>query len=168
MHVDLVAVLCPFGPLKILVESSRDQNRDIPALLYSVTMIYFMAQDTSAHHERIKEAVEQPGNAIPLTERVESKVSSPQHKGTHSKSTQNKRDADHESGTSPTASPTRSTPSEEDSEESSGLKLGLGDFVFYSVLIARTALYDWVTTVACIIAVLMVCHMMHPHILYIV
>lgn len=39
--------------------------------------------------------------------------------------------------------------------ERSGLKLGLGDFVFYSVLIARAAMYDWITTVCCTIAVLM-------------
>jgi hypothetical protein len=39
--------------------------------------------------------------------------------------------------------------------ERSGLKLGLGDFVFYSVLIARAAMYDWITTICCTIAVLM-------------
>lgn len=57
--------------------------------------------------------------------------------------------------------------------ERDGLKLGLGDFVFYSVLIARAgkcieglhlsllltqqcslALYDWITTICCTIAVL--------------
>ena len=38
--VDLIAVLCPFGPLKILIESSRNENREIPGLLYSVTMVY--------------------------------------------------------------------------------------------------------------------------------
>lgn len=45
---------------------------------------------------------------------------------------------------------------EEETEESerSGLKLGLGDFVFYSLLVSRAAMYDWITTVACMIAVL--------------
>lgn len=38
--------------------------------------------------------------------------------------------------------------------ERNGLKLGLGDFVFYSVLVARAAMYDWITTVCCTIAVL--------------
>ncbi|KAJ3112123.1 Presenilin-2 [Phlyctochytrium bullatum] len=42
----------------------------------------------------------------------------------------------------------------EEEEESSGLKLGLGDFVFYSVLVARAAVFDWVTTVAVMVAVM--------------
>lgn len=40
-------------------------------------------------------------------------------------------------------------------QSKSGLKLGLGDFVFYSVLVARVSLNeDWITTVGCILAVL--------------
>ncbi|TPX32396.1 hypothetical protein SmJEL517_g04421 [Synchytrium microbalum] len=43
---------------------------------------------------------------------------------------------------------------EDEEEERSGLKLGLGDFVFYSVLVARAALLDWISTLACMVAVL--------------
>jgi presenilin 1 len=39
-------------------------------------------------------------------------------------------------------------------EKESGLKLGLGDFVFYSVLVGRVSLSDWVTTVSCMVAVI--------------
>ncbi|KAI9218234.1 Presenilin-domain-containing protein [Blastocladiella britannica] len=42
---------------------------------------------------------------------------------------------------------------EEEDDDDSGLKLGLGDFVFYSVLTARAAVQDWTTTLACIVAV---------------
>ena len=42
---------------------------------------------------------------------------------------------------------------EEEDEEDKGLKLGLGDFVFYSVLVGRASLYDWITTVSTLIAV---------------
>lgn len=43
---------------------------------------------------------------------------------------------------------------EEEDDDEGGLKLGLGDFVFYSVLIARAAMHDWITTCTCTIAVL--------------
>lgn len=42
---------------------------------------------------------------------------------------------------------------DDDDDERSGLKLGLGDFVFYSVLIARAAMFDWITTVTCVVAI---------------
>jgi hypothetical protein len=44
-------------------------------------------------------------------------------------------------------------PIDED-DEPSGLKLGLGDFVFYSVLVGRASLFDWVVTVGTTLAVL--------------
>lgn len=53
--------------------------------------------------------------------------------------------------------PPRGGEADDEEDERSGLKLGLGDFVFYSVLIARAALFDWVTTIACTVAVMMVC-----------
>ena len=43
---------------------------------------------------------------------------------------------------------------EEEEEEDRSIKLGLGDFVFYSVLVSRAALYDISTFAACFIAVL--------------
>jgi presenilin 1 len=42
---------------------------------------------------------------------------------------------------------------EEDDDEEHSLKLGVGDFVFYSVLVGRSSLYDWITTIGTIISV---------------
>jgi hypothetical protein len=39
-----------------------------------------------------------------------------------------------------------------------GVKLGLGDFVFYSVLIGRAAMYDMISVFVCFIAIITVPH----------
>eukprot|EP00960_Hanusia_phi_P049837 759818-Hanusia_phi.AAC.2 len=49
-----------------------------------------------------------------------------------------------------------SSVSQASSEEDRGVKLGLGDFVFYSVLIGRAAIFDFTTVVTCFLAILTV------------
>lgn len=54
-NLDLIAVLCPFGPLRLLIESSRNQQREVPALLYSVNAVWFMM--ASNDHFRISNSM---------------------------------------------------------------------------------------------------------------
>lgn len=50
-----MAVLCPFGPLRLLIESSRTQEREVPALLYSVNAVWFMM--ASPDHFRLSNSM---------------------------------------------------------------------------------------------------------------
>ncbi|XP_021545542.1 presenilin-2 isoform X3 [Neomonachus schauinslandi] len=100
---DLVAVLCPKGPLRMLVETAQERNEPIfPALIYSSAMVWTVGMaklDPSSQG-----ALQLPYDP-----------------------------------------------------EMGGVKLGLGDFIFYSVLVgkaAATSSGDWNTTLACFVAIL--------------
>ncbi|KAG0341805.1 Presenilin-1 [Podila horticola] len=207
---DLIAVLCPFGPLKILVESSRNQNQEVPALLYTVNAVWFMAAPPNAITER--EAIrnkDEPedlsignrnfighsratgrdgGTSVSSSNRNSgldasfgtegtSRASStmglvpPTARGDVSDDRDNIELRDrHRSGSSPNTRVQEShrrdrdqgrgdeennnSNEDDDDDDGGGLKLGLGDFVFYSVLVARAAMFDWVTTICCMVAVL--------------
>jgi presenilin 1 len=86
---DLFAVLCPRGPLRVLVETAQERDEPIPALIYNAS-IYML----------------------------------------------NVREED-----------------EDDQNDRRGVKLGLGDFVFYSVLIGRASMFDILTVFTCFIAI---------------
>ncbi|NXT26118.1 PSN2 protein, partial [Syrrhaptes paradoxus] len=138
---DLMAVLCPKGPLRMLVETAQERNEPIfPALIYSSAMMWTVGMakpDTAARgpSQQTWDAAED-GRENPR---------SPSH-------------ADSQMSEMRSPLPTRPITSvEELEEEERGVKLGLGDFIFYSVLVgkaAATASGDWNTTLACFVAIL--------------
>ena len=103
---DLAAVLCPKGPLNILVRLAQDRNEPIPALVYSTAVWLGMAD---ADAPPADEVLRHGTNPFVLSKR-------------HGR----------------------------------GIKLGLGDFVFYSVLVGRCALYDLTVAFTCSVAVISV------------
>jgi hypothetical protein len=91
---DIVAVLSPCGPLKMLVETAQQRQEPIPALLYSASVFTMMAD------REVEEEPERPSKR-------------------------------------------------------KGVKLGLGDFIFYGVLMGRAALeVDMLTVFACFVAII--------------
>jgi hypothetical protein len=98
---DVFAVLCPRGPLRVLVETAQQRQEPIPALLYNGFVVPLLVNTL---------------NMMGSSDRGEGLL-------------------------------------EEDKKPQS-VKLGLGDFVFYSVLVGRAALFNWLTVFTCFIAII--------------
>ncbi|AWP16071.1 Presenilin [Scophthalmus maximus] len=160
---DLLAVLCPKGPLRILVETAQERNEPIfPALIYSSTMVWLVnmadtdrpkRNSTEVPQQEPQEAVASPAPSGML-----------QDDGGFTPSWVNQQE--HQLGTLQTTEDTRREiqqlpsdrpPVDDDDDEERGVKLGLGDFIFYSMLVGKAsaaASGDWNTTLACFVAIL--------------
>nr|XP_050868149.1 presenilin homolog isoform X2 [Vespula vulgaris] len=178
---DLIAVLSPKGPLRILVETAQERNESIfPALIYSSTILYtFVNTVTYAGYV-------QATTMTATTDSTDQETTVPSDTGTDEQNNPASGDAE-EGGftlewieTHGDRSARRAqevlenaVPSTDDSrlpqnlpaetqaqqipivQEERGVKLGLGDFIFYSVLVGKASSYgDWNTTLACFVAIL--------------
>ena len=149
---DLIAVLCPKGPLRVLVETAQERNEPIfPALIYSSTMMWGvgMTQEGEENGERNR------------TDSTGSYYSNENERLGFDAEWHN-RNADGGEVVVVTNNQTREraraqqrTPTPSAQQEDKGVKLGLGDFIFYSVLVGKaSASGDWNTTLACFVAIL--------------
>ncbi|XP_053316768.1 presenilin-2-like [Spea bombifrons] len=133
---DLLAVLCPKGPLRMLVETAQERNEPIfPALIYSSAMVWTVGMaDSERRNSRLNEPPQDTYDNVNSLQQVDSDVIETR-----------------------VETPSNPSASSDDPEEERGVKLGLGDFIFYSVLVgkaAATASGDWNTTLACFVAIL--------------
>ncbi|XP_055848748.1 presenilin homolog isoform X3 [Episyrphus balteatus] len=168
---DLVAVLTPKGPLRILVETAQERNEQIfPALIYSSTILYSYM---GTNHPN--DGINPRPNAIAVSTRSESAASSTRRSDADVGFTQewssnmdqriarrqievqasnggsSGRSTEYRTVTHPTTVPCENG----ELVEERGIKLGLGDFIFYSVLVGKASSYgDWTTTIACFVAIL--------------
>uniref|UniRef100_A0A8C5FZ74 Presenilin n=1 Tax=Gouania willdenowi TaxID=441366 RepID=A0A8C5FZ74_GOUWI len=121
---DLLAVLCPKGPLRMLVETAQERNEPIfPALIYSSAMAWTVGMATPSDTQRSDTVsvcvfiVCVCGGEAVCVYLLYVCVCVCACVG--------------------------------------GVKLGLGDFIFYSVLVGKASVTaDWNTTLACFIAIL--------------
>nr|XP_023683243.1 presenilin-1 [Paramormyrops kingsleyae] len=153
---DLLAVLCPKGPLRILVETAQERDEPIfPALIYSSTMVWLVGMADGRENRKNKSS-EPESPAVPDQQAEDdggfttSWVGQQQHQLGNLQSTEDTR---REIQGMPSARPS-ADPSD---DEERGVKLGLGDFIFYSMLVGKAsaaASGDWNTTLACFVAIL--------------
>lgn len=206
---DLVAVLVPGGPLKILVELASSRDEELPALIYEARPIAPQSggdrgsslgllvagvsdsgsvemQSVSRDNTRRNETANNRGDDGIRSDGVENS----RDEGETSPLVCNFQDRDSSSSGSSEYSVVNITPNggrqygnreseieeemsplvemlglesgreqerrddgENDRSSGRGIRLGLGDFVFYSVLVGRAAMYDLMTVYACYLAI---------------
>lgn len=184
---DLVAVLCPKGPLRILVETAQERNEPIfPALIYSSNIMYSTlgmadSDDDNGARARARQPLQEDRNAGGAeAEREQAEGANPRgRRGVQNgrlnpdsdsgftdewaqqldERTVRRRDqvTNHSRQNPANVEPVQAHPRDlmADDDEERGVKLGLGDFIFYSVLVGKASSYgDWNTTIACFIAIL--------------
>ena len=179
---DLVAVLAPGGPLKILVELAQSRDDELPALVYEARPTVpesnsgggrhgalgllvggvsdnslVELQNMSRNIERFFDDDEefnaedgrQPMNGDGVSDLAEA---TPLIVASSSETCE----VDEESAplVEMLARETGNGGDGNDETASQGIKLGLGDFVFYSVLVGRAAMYDLMTVYACYLAII--------------
>ena len=153
---DLVAVLSPRGPLRILVETAQERNEPIfPALIYSSAVAYMatVSPDDALCNMPAQQQQSSPPASPPNDDDPAVIVAQPSSSSSRSRQRQPPDDSFNSTGDN-NSSTARIVPPRDDEDER-GVKLGLGDFIFYSVLVGKASSYgDWNTTLSCFVAIL--------------
>ncbi|KAL4238326.1 Presenilin-1 [Mactra antiquata] len=189
---DLVAVLCPKGPLRMLVETAQERREPIfPALIYSSTIMWQtvmaadgdqpegqkkkkkskrMSEDSDGVFENSSSAVQNTECASDSDEggfkdrsprarnrnvEFNNSTSSTQARMMANALTNQDGPEDRIQQRNNNSSGNNTQADTDEEQEERGIKLGLGDFIFYGVLVGKASSYgDWNTTLACFVAIL--------------
>ncbi|XP_076930627.1 presenilin-like protein At2g29900 [Bidens hawaiensis] len=151
---DLAAVLLPVGPLRLLVELAISRDEDIPALVYEARPVVDSRSNNTTGQRRVwRERPVNPESQTGPRIDTESRGSS---------SSQNVEEGRAHELAVPLIERMREHGVEPENlgvegiglGSSGAIKLGLGDFIFYSVLVGRAAMYDFMTVYACYLAII--------------
>jgi len=149
---DLAAVLLPYGPLRMLVETAQEREDDLfPALIYSSGAGIIVPVVNTALG-----SVVAPLLGMSAEQRTPI-ISHEQTNGQTQSTISNQTDgSSSETATRSTTVQSRSRRTRSRQEQPrDDVKLGLGDFIFYSVLVGKASVgADWNVTVACAVSIL--------------
>lgn len=149
---DILAVLCPGGPLRLLVQAAQERKEPIPGFIY----------DSDANHARLVPEKRPDDAAKPLIAPAPEITLEPQ-----TADEERATDDRGESGGAPKPAP-KAKPSKpvevsdsdeddpdpfDDAQHAHPFKLGLGDFIFYSLLCGRAAFFSFISWTSCFTAV---------------
>jgi len=154
---DLVAVLSPKGPLRILVETAQERNEQIfPALIYSSTILYLMATDNTSPKPVVGATTDNADETAGFNQEWANETRQRTHqRQIEVQANDQNRTTQYRTVTRPSILTEQQRQQQEMEDEERGIKLGLGDFIFYSVLVGKASSYgDWNTTIACFVAIL--------------
>ena len=164
---DCCVVLCPFGLLNMLIKKSEERNDEIPALVYA-SAAYTMKEDHSWNeYEGWEQGNDTTSDQSENNESVDEETQGPEETETQSndhreqdegdeevEETTNQRFRDESESEQPRRRSHRHR-KEKKKKERDGVRLGLGDFCFYGILITRAARLGWDLTILCIFAVIL-------------
>jgi len=169
---DILAVLCPKGPLRILIDMAKERGElNLPSLIYSSTMVWTLnmadvnkkgnggdkkkidfdgpstsyAQNSNSNLRKVSDSRSSIGKS-----RLEKNASLPNSMDGKKEKEKKNKIVDLQSS--------EGSVEEELMDERRGFKIGLGDLVFYSVLVGRAATIshgNWVIIGSCFVAILM-------------
>ncbi|MQM01984.1 hypothetical protein Taro_034744 [Colocasia esculenta] len=156
---DLVAVLAPGGPLKLLVELASSREEELPALVYEARPNVSTRPATgSLELQPLPQSVRSSAIEFVNLEAEIVESTNADRSLVEIESVEEERSPLVGFGggqqTGSTGRRNSSSGDVEVIEMTKGIKLGLGDFVFYSVLVGRAAMYDLMTVYACYLAII--------------
>jgi presenilin 2 len=155
---DILAVLCPHGPLQMLVRESQARNEPIPGFVYDsgdgavIDSRQANRPEDTGHEMQnpIQTLAQAPdtnvARAVPPTRQSPEvpNSSAPSVPALAQSARATVADVEDEEEPDPF----------EDADGSSPFKLGLGDFIFYSLLVGRAAEFSYVSWMTCYICVI--------------
>ncbi|GAA5812280.1 hypothetical protein MFLAVUS_005731 [Mucor flavus] len=160
---DLFAVLCPSGPLRLLISMAEERQENIPALIYSAGMASIDADENNPiGGYRTQESNSSKkidwSSWLSFSSKSKGYTTLENEEEEASRSSLSTNELQNLSDRCPVQ---RRDPEEgeeedddEDNDDMNAIKLGLGDFIFYSVLVGKASRTDPITLCLCIVAIL--------------